>query len=104
MLVSALAPVTRHDANGSPCDATVKACCLSFVKPAVELISSSVADAITTNTTRLIVTLLTNCSARLTAAPRCAPRPYCHLRPSGSERAEQGLTSLLLRGRVRLGG
>src|ERR1700694_2704090 len=99
-----LAPVTRHDPNGSPCDATVGAFCRSAVPPAVELISSSVADAKTANTTRLMVTLLTNCSARLTAAPGCAPRPYCHLRPSPSERAEQGLTSRLLRGRVRLGG
>src|ERR1700694_4475597 len=60
MLVNVLAPVTRHEVNGSPCDATVDDCWLSFDKPAVELINSSVAAAIPINTTRLMVSLPTN--------------------------------------------
>jgi hypothetical protein len=55
-----LAPIPTHDAKGSPCDATVKAGSLSFVKPAVELNSSSVADAMTTVTTLRMVSLLEN--------------------------------------------
>src|ERR1700736_3124945 len=67
MLVNVLAPVTRHEANGSPCDATVDDCWLSFDKPAVELINSSVAAAIPINTTRLMVSLPTNALSRMVA-------------------------------------